>query len=339
MHLFSKTLTASAFLTFCVHFAYGQFSLDDFKGSASRTLIVMTETVNPDMIAKLHADHMDSLITEYQNEIQIYNETMKAVVEKIWTVNSKIIYMTPAEVDAAAKTKSDSTLVLYCATTTGSGLTPPKFTSDHGIMSWTYKEIKHGDLENTRVGINGLTMMMLKPIEHLDKSYLTCTYPFYRLLPNKLDIETAVKSLNLGLTEYLKGHTTKDEEATIKENQLHIKEKTLLFPRELMNPHLSASDVKSYYPFNYKVMSSDSIADYVSNNTTGYAYANVYIFQITSFGTNPVARKLQPSQALKEIMAIYDCETGEIMSYANSYSELRIGADALRELASKVKKT
>jgi hypothetical protein len=312
----AKKLASIILLIFCIQYCYAQFgmgSTSDFKGSQDRTLIVVTETENPDVITKLHDKHMDSLVTVYQNAIKLYNDNMKTIVEKYWKVNTKIIYMTPGEVETAYKANSNNELVLYCATisTNSSG---KSFSPDHGMMNWSYKDVERGNLSNTAVNQKHAfitlgdktqaTFMLLRPIEHLHRSFFVFKYGFYRLLPNQTDIVSSVQAINWELSTYLQGNKMSDEHTMINQNHPYIKGKTLLIPEELIDPKLSVTQIKNFYPFNYKVVSIDSISNYIDNNTPGYEYANISVAIAGS----------QEKIDLQYFVIVNDCETGKTMS-------------------------
>jgi hypothetical protein len=203
---------------------------------------------------------------------------------------------------------------LYCATISNSS-SGKSFSPDHGMMNWSYKDVERGNLSNTAVNQKHAfitigdktqaTFMLLRPIEHLHRSFFVFKYGFYRLLPNKTDIVSAVQAINWELSTYLQGNKMSDEKTMVKENHPYLKEKTLLIPEELMDPKLPVDQVKTDYPYNYKIVSIDSITGYIDNNVPGYEYANISV---------SIAEVGQDKIDLQYFVIVNDCETGKIMS-------------------------
>ena len=90
---------------FCTTFIYGQkgnCKPEDAQAVKDRTLIVVVEEPNLDLLNKLD----DKQKAFYTKDISDYNDMMKQLMPKYWSYGSKVEFKTTSEVAALVKSKS-----------------------------------------------------------------------------------------------------------------------------------------------------------------------------------------------------------------------------------------
>jgi len=233
------------------------FSTDDMEQVKKRKLIVITETPSEDLMKKLTKKKKIEEITNYQSALDLYNREMKEVVEKFWTFSATDIqYKSLKEVDEL-KDKTQYAII-YCT----SGVNSVQ--SKHQDLEWAPK----GD----KIEGDGITLMAVglaegkKPI-----CYVTMPDAF----PTKADMVYGISSTNFMFNYkllHVKARDVSGDKEPMVQNQLRLKNRTLLIRQDQIDSKLKPEDIKAAYPYSYRIVTADEMDQYVINADSNYAY-------------------------------------------------------------------
>jgi hypothetical protein len=242
-----------------------------------RSLIVILEVEQPEVVKKLTKKKGSNLVEEYRNAVATYNNNLKEVIEKIWIIHPSdmIIYKSYDEVDKLRKTKSADYAVLYAATEYRSHGHVDHNNDQRRGLAWSYSELKKGTLEQDKSDMDGTTCLMIKLIEKFKKPSPAYRVGLPNIFPRKSDLTFGVENIN----NYMSAHFNFTNDSTIadtisdKDNPL--KSLTLVLRYSDLKEKFSPDDIPAIYPYKYQLLSDAAFDELIVNKRAGFAYAIV----------------------------------------------------------------
>lgn len=252
---------SSALVLLMIMKSYSQsihIAAKDYEKMFNRKLVV--ELLEEDIKVVKHLEkaskkHPEHLV-DYRNFIARYNQYVKIVVDKFWTLNKPIEYKTKSEIKPLISAKDTSYMVLYYSESSEQFV---DYKTNHYVVLPTlnYTRMEH---HNKKIDYS----------VHLPVSFLR---------PNDAYIESdlifAVQLIQINL-DYNKNNEKKYNAATFAKHQGHrvkdLESKTLLLDHIVEEDSISILEIKKHYHFNYKFATPQEINDAVLNSDTKYAY-------------------------------------------------------------------
>jgi len=307
---------------FAAHFASAQMGMgkpEEIEAVKSRKLIVMIEEPRERMLKKIAKKAKRGSVEDYKADLKTFNANMKEVVEKFWPYNkSGIQYKTFEELQELRKSGSEEYAVLVILSSEASN-TRAGYNYAEGLY-WV-KDIKE-DFEDRNDGM--FSTMIVNIIEDFGKKPVFYV-PLYDVFPTKASIVYGIQSTENYFTARMNkanGSKARDERARMeqdmKDRAPKLAEKTLLIREEWLDKELNELNIKTFYPYKYKVCDRAFMDEAIMNKDSKYAYA-VQLPMVMSTGSSnsviyvQMVLDAQDSQA----MALVKPSTGSMMLAGN----------------------
>ena len=251
----AKLILLFMLVSFLANAQWGVSKKEDVDAVKSRTLIVVVEEPNSNLLKNLNADDQQV----YKQDIENYNNSMKVLVPKYWKWNVKIEFKTRTEVTALVKSKSklyayiehNKFLVNY-ANKTAFGITQKIKTGDVPLVGADYAETAlvvrltdQNPLGNPVYGI------------YIPAAFPTDAQLVYGL--KQLQLQFKYKSQGLKDVAIL---------GLFKDNAKLLAQKILLIDN--LTIEFNDSDIKKIYPYPYKIVSRAVIEKAILDNDPNF---------------------------------------------------------------------
>lgn len=278
----------------------------DFIELAKRPLLVEIVQENPKTLKKLSSDKKKEELKAYRDFIASYNTQMKIMINKYWTMNTKIDFKTTEEIADIRKAKSkDYALLCYF---------------EFGDL---------GDNFSNRLTIPALGYTRIEADKEDSNIYL----PRKKTLDSytEADYKLALKGLQDDLNWIIKSGKNKkfNEYAEIiaKENCVNLKNKTLLVPKDLIWKD-KFDECKANYSGKLEFVSKEEVDKAYVENRKDTAVLISIPYAIISGGVGPIGMR-----SLVFFKVIVDCQTNEIL-YCYNPGKTGFGKHLLPEVVS-----
>jgi hypothetical protein len=260
-------------LTTCKHsFAqWGYGKPEDIAAIKSRTLIVVLEVPDQQIIDKLIKKNKSEYIDNYRKAVDDYNDYMKDAIDKFWTFSEKIEYKTDAQVEGLIKSKSKDYTVLRCVTTWSDFY---RITAQAGLY-WSYTKQTNNMLAENDFGWRNSSILEISLIEKEDKYYPIYFEGLQDIFPVESDIVYALRNLQWYLIQRENKASGGEMKDMIKANTPQLKNKILIVRKDIVDTDLTIETIKSVYPYQFEIDDSATFEQHIINADGGYAVLEV----------------------------------------------------------------
>lgn len=223
---------------------WGTAKQEDCQAVKQRTLIVIVEETNPNLVKKLDDKEKDF----YTKEVDDYNTMMKQLIPKYWKFNSNVVFKTRTEVEQLVKSKSKDYAYIE----------DNKFTSNyanHASLIATM-DMKNGTTNFFGGGYSETAVC----IRLTDNNPLgNPVYGVYlpTAFPSNGQMVYGLKQLELHLQYKNDGKKELEINKLYKENAKNLANMTMLIDKD--ETDLSEAEIKKCYPFPYKLVDKTQI--------------------------------------------------------------------------------
>ena len=228
--------------------AYAQFEVPKQKDAISlksRTLLVKLKSVDDDYIKRNFKKDPEGG-EDYRKRAEAFNETLKQYISKYWKLNTTIEFKTFEEINALLKQDEDKYAVLR--------------------FGYTTKIIRSTMNREMEVYSCGVTL------GDKDKEMFSVSFPNSQI--SEADLIFIIHQFNKYVEAGVKDLSDRDTSLYNPEKNLGILEKkTLYMTKESLA--LEESEIKTSYPYPYKLVASGDIEDAVKKGDENVAYPSV----------------------------------------------------------------
>jgi hypothetical protein len=272
----------TVFISLCFLFfnlnAFGQFSIpiQDWANNVDgRTLIVELAEENPKELKKL-SKKGDQAVKEYKDNISEHNERLKQLIPKYWPFENEILFKKTGEVDAVVKSKNTNYLILDCRYSeeiresvsvyyTIDVYTMVLYYAEYGNKLRKRYSVDTNDDGRSNLRKGGYIFKISMPDYFIYDREVMFALSQFKTFIERAKTEGSVKKITRFGFKIIYAD---------KANAKHLKEKTLLIPKELLQ--IDEEKVKEMYAFNYKVVPMAEIGDLLTgDNKEDYAFYQV----------------------------------------------------------------
>lgn len=234
---------------------WGSAKQQDCQAIKNRTLIVVVEETNANLVKKLDPDEKDF----YNKEVDEYNAMMKQLMPKYWKYNDKVIFKTRSEVEQLVKSKSKDYAYME----------DNKFTSNYANHAALKATMKIQEGKTPLFGSDySETAICIRLTD--DNPNGNPVYGIYlpSAFPTSGQMVYGLKQLELYLQYKNDGKKELEINKLYKENAKNLASKTLLIDKD--ETSLTDAEIKKYYPFPYQLVDKAKIDSAFLNEESNY---------------------------------------------------------------------
>jgi hypothetical protein len=263
------------FLTVNVFSQIGASKPEDIKEIKSRKLIVVLEEANnPKMLEKLNPAEQDF----YKKDIEDYNTMIKDVAAKYWKFNTEIEYLTRTETDKIVKAKNKKYAYIEYNKYKVHFYNPAS-------LRKTMKE-QFADKKFPAGSDYAMSQMNIRLAEDNPLSPPVYGVHLPTPFPTKADLIICLKKMQLQFDYKLQGMKDMKINGLYKDRMKELQNKTLLICD--YNVEMKEKDIKSYYPFEFKVLPKTEIDKVIENDEANYGVLEIILFDGGEFGIDVI---------------------------------------------------
>jgi hypothetical protein len=269
---------------------FGMGKIEEIEAVQGRKLIVMIEEPREKMLKRIEKKPKRGSVDDYKADLKLYNENIKAVIEKFWPYNKTgIQYMTYDEIEALRKTKTKDYAVVACLSSEARS-TSAGYKYAEGLY-WV-KDIKE-DFEDRDDDM--FSVMLVNTIEDFSKKPVYFV-PLFDVFPTKAALAYGLMNVknyfNLRIQTKKNGAKMRDEQERAEEEMAKraptLAQKTLLIREEWLDKELTKDNLKNVYPYPYKVCDREFMDNVVMNQDASYAYGVELPYVMSTSHSNSV---------------------------------------------------
>lgn len=276
--------------SFNLHAQFGLGKIEEIEAVQKRKLIVMIEEPREKMLKKIAKRPKRGSVDDYKADLKIYNQNVKAVMEKFWPYNKEAIeYKTFDEIEALRKTKTKDYAVVACLSSEARS-TSAGYNYANGLH-WV-RDIKE-DFEDRDDGM--FSVMIVNTIEDFSKQPVYFV-PLFDVFPSRAALVYGVKNMesyfNMRIQTKKNGAKVRDEmeraEEEMSKRAPKLAQKTLLIREEWLDKELTKDNLKNFYPYPYKICDRMFLDEVVMNQDANYAYGVELPYVMSTSHSNSV---------------------------------------------------
>ncbi|MGB3076053.1 MAG: hypothetical protein WBB36_12060 [Chitinophagales bacterium] len=285
-----------------------------------RKLIVILEEPSQKVIDKLKKKGKSAYIDDYKAAVEEFNNNLKAMMEENWTYHETWEYKSSSTAEALKKAKNKQYAVIWIAAVSATS-NGASYTAG---LNWSYSDVKEG-VEESKEGSRDLSSTALF-IVALSEEFLKV--PVFQIgmprdFPLKADLLFAIKSTIWYMDARLSDAKTSDLKDIIKNNGSRLKTYTLFINKEDLGKNVTASVIKSAYPYAAKILEPAQFDDQV----IAQAEKTAILVIVPMMSTN------SHGSTMAYVPYVMDVKSGELLSYvmpsAGSYMTAMSGVSGL----------
>jgi hypothetical protein len=308
-----RLLTLSLLFVAAVTYAQvGNFSLQEYADFKKRTLIVVVEEPNANLVGKLNANQQ----AVYNKEIEEYNALVKWAIENYYKAGSPVEYKTVTETMDIINKKDKS--YAYLSFT--------KFKNNYKTkVSFEMTQKNRIATEETRLSGALSIDFIVSLIEIRFAENNLDAYPIYGQylpspFPGKADMAYALKQIAAVLNDREQGISFDDARKNAKKDAAKAQSQTLLIAENIIGPNEDRGKFVSRYKFPLKITTPEKINEAIINGNS----------QFTCTITVPTHNFTEEKVEFKFMM--YDCGSGKTVATSVSQERTGVSTGALSAL-------
>ncbi len=268
----------------------GMGKIEEIEEVQKRKLIVMIEEPRERMLKKIAKKTKRGSVEDYKADLAVYNDNIKAVVEKFWPYNKTgVQYKTFEEIKALSKSKSKDYAVITCASAEPRS-TSAGFNYAEGLY-WV-KDIKEDFEDRDDAMFSVMTVNIIEDFTGRPVYYV----PLFDVFPTKAALVYGIKNIESYFKTRIEvkknGSRVRDEREKAEEEMARrapmLANKTLIIREEWLDKELTKDNIKNYYPYPYQVCDRDFMDKVVMEQDAKYAYGVVLPYVMSSSRANYV---------------------------------------------------
>jgi hypothetical protein len=295
---------------------FGMGKVEDIKDLQTRTLVVVLRKEDPKTVKSLAKKPND--LKNYQKNIENYNTNFKLAMEHSWPYKQEFKYvgLTSDTWQHAAKDEIEKAL--------------EKKDKDHyayimqTASNYSYRTYSNGFYQRD---VTGLLLSSLV-VGFGDKNMAVGEMKLPFVDPSEADFIYGIQQMMSYFDYRLNEKSRKELKAEMSKNSLKLKEKTLLLDKELLEKGLTEQEIKTVYPYPFKITDRAEMDEAIINKDNKYAYVQVVAVsastagkQSKGAGTGPVVTGFTKS-SLTYLQYVVDAQGGTILGYAGGGGKL-----------------
>lgn len=300
------------------------------KINAAKTLFVILQDVDPEILKKLDNKKMNYEKEYYYQFVKDFNNKLKKIIPSNWPHQVDIQFKTLDEISQLKKEADPNSLVIYLGFTIFSSgddagtlenytypisvhelTTMLQFYSSNNYHSPGHASVHHFE---TFVGITTIDNMNFKRLPN--------TVIFEKLLhsvnPTEADLTMTLNYISWLISEREKNRTGKISALWV-QNVNQLKDKVLVIPQNLFikdypyplyngyKEFVDTADIEQLYPFQFEIVSDSIYEQIIVHRKKGYAYLHVDVY---------------PNDIINMAASITDAESGDLLLLAKPTSKI-----------------
>lgn len=300
------------------------FNMDekDILEAKRRPLLVVLATEDADKIKKMTKKKKMKDVANYRKNIKIYNQNLKASVEKFWKSNEKIEYKTDVEVEELRKEKKLGSYALL----------------EHDVITHTTntKNQDNSIFYSTSTTLSKLSLYIGR--KKRKGNVMQTVLPSF--LPSKEEFAVGMNYMQLLMQDYLDGKSVRERKKVLLRRSKELADLTLLVDKNDVEKGVTLAKLKAVYPFKIEITTQQRINKAIWEQEPGFCFLQIVPLNGTnSDGSSRTFWQSGPNQA-KTMYAqiVINCATGYQISYSGPALFATQFAKSRRELDEKTLK-
>lgn len=285
---------------------FGQGKQEDVQDIKKRTVILLLEEEDEKTVKKLSKNPQE--LKFYRDELVRVNQLLQEVSASFWTFTAAPVVKTRSEVEALKASKNKTHAVLAF--------------DRYKATDWSKDAFGTTRYEgNSRI----IAALFIDLIEEFEEKKSVSTQNLPNLTPTKGDLAAGLEMMQNYLNARLGGKKRKETSDEVKENVNLLKSKTLLLDKDDLKGKLSAADIKSNYPYAYKIVPYAEIEKAILEKDSQYAFVQIVPLSTGTLAFEHIVLDAGTGKALSQYLPIQVTTIGN-----KSNTAARIGDKALK---------
>lgn len=316
-----KRILILCLLLFTKH-AYSQMGRgkpEDIQELKKRKMILIIEEPNKKEAERLKKKDKTSEVEVMKKRYDEFNQTVKEVFEKYWTMHKEINYMTWADFIKMEKKEKRNYGIMYFMSKKARSPIPEPTGGYYKVYGYTVlndwmdneKEADKHSFINLFQTFNIAKAEDVHNLSELTQYVYTLTLP--EIYPHVTSIVYALKSTNIYFNRRMTGEgITKAINSEIMKNKALLKEKILVIRKDWMDDELSIEKIRSIYKYPVEIMDRESLDEILKSGDDKYAY----------FVIIPEVMSTSKHSTVVYYQYIIENKDGELMAMCDGKSKL-----------------
>jgi hypothetical protein len=249
---------------------FGEGKPEDIKEVPNHPLVVVLELPLDEKIKELsESPKSKDILIKYKQDVENYNIGFKAAIKRFWKMHkqSDIVYVFSNQTGTLEQRYPEGYSMLSCNT-----MTPPwngnsRLIEPQDYLKWNSK------INEKRDYIYDYSNMVLLYSKPGKKRYIQVGHAnLPNVFPLKMDLAFGVIYLQKFFEYRLKDKKVKDFKDEMKDEQIKLANRTLILWDEWVPGKMSDDQIKTMYPFNFRVVNQEEFEEILFGEDEKYAF-------------------------------------------------------------------